>query len=114
MIVNVTTSQPAALLVILGPYYWGSSTFPGLAPGDSRVFAYPLLDGVGGPAQQQLQSLTVTAVPLWDTIVQSLGVSSVRVIGEPNGRLDVNFLVTNTHATSHCYGFKFWFAMIVP
>jgi hypothetical protein len=73
-----------------------------------------LLEGVAGPSQQKLQSLTVTAVPLWDTIVQSLGVSSVRVVGEPNGQLSVNFLVTNTHATNNCYGFKFWFAMIVP
>lgn len=103
-----------AQTVILGPYYWGSSTYPGLAPGQSTVWALAILTPLPGPSQQKLQALTVTAVPMWDTKVQALSVSAVSVVGEPSGQLTVNFIVTNTHATSNCYGFKWWVAMVVP
>ena len=102
-----------AQTVILGPYYWGSSTAPGLAPGKRKNFALAILTAVSG-GQQQLQALTVTAVPLRDTIVQALGVSGVNVVAEPSGQITVNFVVTNNHATSNCYGYKWWVAMIVP
>lgn len=100
--------------VILGPHYWGSSTAPGLAPGWSTHWALDILTGLPGPSQQTLQALTVTAVPMWDTKVQSLGVTGVNVVGIPSGGIAVNFTVTNKHATSNCYGYKWWVAMIVP
>ena len=103
-----------AQTVIVGPYYWGSSTPPGLAPQGAVIWSFAILTGLPGPAQQRLQALTVTAVPMWDTAVQALGVSGVNVVGERTGQLTVNFVVTNNHATSHCYGFKVWAAMIVP
>lgn len=51
---------------------------------------------------------------MWDTKVQSLGVTGVNVVGIPSGGIAVNFTVTNKHATSNCYGYKWWVAMIVP
>ena len=100
--------------VILGPFYWGSSTAPGLAPGASWNWALDVLSGLPGPSQQKLQALTVTAVPMWDTKVQSLGITRLNVVGIPSGGIAVNFTVTNQHPTSGCYGYKWWVAMMVP
>lgn len=100
--------------VILGPYYWASSTFPGLAPGQSTAWAFSILEKLPGYEQQKLQALTVTAVPGREIKVQSLGVGETNVVAEPSGQLTVNFTVINKHATNHCYGYKMWFTMIVP
>jgi hypothetical protein len=98
--------------VVLGPYYW--TTTSALVPGEVLSWALPVLAGLPGPAQQKLQSLTVTAVPMWDPKVQSLAVSDVHIVGEPSGQISVNFIITNKHTTNLCYGLKWWVAMLVP
>jgi hypothetical protein len=101
-------------IVVLGPHYWGSSTAPGFAPGYIHDWALDVLTPLPGPAQQKLQSITVAAVPMWDTKVQSLGITRLNIVGIPSGGIAVNFSVENKHATSQCYGYKWWVSMVVP
>ena len=108
-----------AQIVTLGPHYWTTAVAPGFLPGSaphnwSMAVLTPVSGGMDG-GQQRLQSLTITAVPMRDvTAVQALNVSVVNVVAEQNGKLTVNFSVKNVHATSTCFGYKWWVAMIVP
>jgi hypothetical protein len=106
-----------AQIVTSGPHYWTTAESPGFVPGGQHIWASAILSAVSGGmdgGQQRLQSLTVTAVPMRDTVVQSLTVFLLHVVAEPGGQLTVNFGVRNAHPTSICYGYKWWVAMIVP
>ena len=101
--------------VVLGPYSWNSST--PLGPGEQYNWALAILSALPGGNQQDLQGLTVTAVPtlgFGGTIVQALGVTATTVVSEPSGQITVNFTVTNKHATANCFGYRWWVAMVVP
>ena len=102
--------------VVLGPYGWGSST--PLAPGEQYHWALAILTALPGGSQQDLQGLTVTAVPtvggFGGTVVQALGVTATTVVSEPSGQITVNFTVTNKHSTANCFGYRWWVAMVVP
>ena len=100
--------------VVLGPYYWTTAeSTRAMQPGQIHYWSFPILTPAPS-AQQKLQALTVTAVPMQDTVVQSLAVTDVSVVAEPNYQLTVNFTVTNKHPTSSCLGYKVWAVMVVP
>ncbi|TCN39851.1 hypothetical protein EV644_10363 [Kribbella orskensis] len=100
-----------ALTVILGPYESGSlGTLP---PGESHVWALAVLTALP-EGQQPLRALTVTAVPTPTASAQALGVTATTIVAEPSGQLTVNFTVTNTHAFSNCFGYKWYVVMVLP
>lgn len=100
--------------VVLGPYPWpDSDTAEPLDPGQSKFFAERILSPVQG-SEQELRSLTVTAVARQHTDVQAMRVTDLHVVKESSNYLGVNFSVTNAHTYNVLHAFEYYIAMIVP
>jgi hypothetical protein len=105
---DVTVSKT----VVLGPYSWNSST--PLPPGGQLVSSLDILDGLSGDVQQQLQGLSITAVPVPRQGVQVLSVTTTNIVTDTHGKISVNFIVTNASVGSNCFGYRWWVSMVVP
>jgi hypothetical protein len=78
------------------------------------VWSLDILDGLPGNGQQELQGLSITAVPVAEQGVQVLSVTSTNIVTDSRGKITVNFIVTNASADGSCFGYRWWVSMVVP